>query len=91
MKADSVKLLFSYLTAILLIAGTYYALVLYPFVLDPEVKLWLTGAAGGAIAFVFGDQIATRAKVEQQSAFDKGLGATPNQNGSAEPPVVSPE
>lgn len=87
MKADTVKLVFSYVTALLLIVGTYYALVLYPFVLDPEVKLWLTGAAGGAIAFVFGDQIATRAKVEQQSAFDKGLSATPNQAPVTEPPL----
>lgn len=87
MKADSIKLIFSYLTALALIGGTYYALVLYPYVLDPEVKLWLTGAAGGAIAFVFGDQIATRAKVEQQSAFDKGLSATPNAT-EVTPPVV---
>ena len=84
MKADTIKLVFSYLTALALIAGTYYALVLYPYVLDPEVKLWLTGAAGGAIAFVFGDQIATRAKVEQQSAFDKGLNATPNTAGDVD-------
>ena len=79
MKADTVKLIFTYLIAVGLIAGTYYALVIYPYQLDESVKLWLTGAAGGAIAFVFGDQVASRARVDQQSAFSKGLGATPNQ------------
>lgn len=78
MKADSLKLIFTYAVAVFLIAGTYYALVLFPYQLDADVKLWLTAASGGAIAFVFGDQIATRTKHEQQSAFTAGLGATPN-------------
>jgi len=78
MKADTIKMLLSYLVAIGLIVGTYYALVVYPYQLESDVKLWLTGAAGGAIAFVFGDQVAARSRVDQQSAFSKGLGATPN-------------
>jgi hypothetical protein len=77
MKANTLKLVLSYLIALGIVAGTYYALVLYPYVLDSDVKLWLTGAAGGALAFVFGDQTATRSKIEQQSAFSQGLHATP--------------
>jgi hypothetical protein len=78
MKADTLKLTLSYVIALGVIGFTCYALVLHPFVVETDVKLWLTGAAGGALAFVFGDQTATRSKIEQQSAFTKGLNATPN-------------
>ena len=85
MKADTIKLLASYITAMGVIAFTAYSLVIYPYVLDADVKLWLTGAAGGALAFIFGDQVATRTKAEQQSAFTKGLGATANPEPPAPP------
>jgi hypothetical protein len=63
---ETLKLTISYIAALGIIAGTYYALVLFPYQLDTDVKLWLTGAAGGALAFLFGDQVATR-------AFSQGL------------------
>jgi hypothetical protein len=30
--------------------------VLFPYALDSDVKLWLTGLSGGAAGFVFGQQ-----------------------------------
>lgn len=60
------KPVITYLTAVGVIAGTYYALVIYPYVLDSDVKLWLTGAAGGALAFLFGDQVAARTRTATQ-------------------------
>jgi hypothetical protein len=77
MKAETLKILYTYAIASFIVVGTYYALVIYPYVLDSDVKLWLTGASGGALAFVFGDQIASRTKTEQQSAFNAALYATP--------------
>jgi len=82
MKTDlvaAIKVFFTYSIATFLIVGTYYALVIYPFELSDSVKLWLTATSGGAIAWVFGDQIASRVQHQQQTAFDKGLSATPNE------------
>lgn len=67
----------AYVFAFLVLGGTFYALVIYPFVLDVDIKLWLTGAAGSAITFVFGDQVASRTAKQAQSSFDSGLTATP--------------
>jgi hypothetical protein len=58
--------------------GTYYALVIYPYSLDADVKLWLTGGSGTALLAVFGDQIASRTEKAASATFDKGLSATPN-------------
>lgn len=70
--------LFAYIISTLILVGTYYALVLYPFALDADVKLWLTALAGAATTFVFGDQVASRTQRAASATFDKGLSATPN-------------
>lgn len=69
---------FAYTISTLILAGTYYALVLYPYALDADVKLWLTALAGAATTFVYGDQVASRTQRAATSTFDKGLAATPN-------------
>jgi len=69
---------FAYFISALILAGTYYALVLYPLVLDADIKLWLTGLAGAATTFVYGDQVASRTARQTSAAIDKGLAATPN-------------
>lgn len=69
---------FAYVISSAILAGTYYALVLYPLVLDADVKLWLTALAGAATTFIFGDQVASRTNRAANATFDKGLGATPN-------------
>lgn len=83
MKADAIKLIFTYLIALAILIGTYYALVLSPFVVDDDVKLWLTGAAGAAIGFVFGEQIAMRTARQSESAGKQGA----EQALSAPPPT----
>jgi len=77
MNLDATKV-FAYIVAALILVGVYYALVIYPYVLDPEVKLWLTGIAGGAATFIFGDQAASRAARATTAAINTGLSATPN-------------
>ena len=78
MTSSDVTKAFAYIISALILAGTYYALVLYPLVLDADVKLWLTGLAGAATTFIFGDQVASRTAKQAQAGFDSGLGATPN-------------
>lgn len=63
---------FAYVISALILAGTYYALVLYPLVLDADVKLWLTGLAGAATTFVYGDQVASRTARNTLAASDSG-------------------
>jgi hypothetical protein len=68
----------AYIFALAIWASTYYALVLYPYSLDADIKLWLTAASGGAFTFVFGDQVASRTNRAASGNLDKGLQATPN-------------
>jgi len=70
--------IFAYCISALILAGTYYALVLYPLVLDADIKLWLTGLAGAATTFVYGDQVASRTARQTSAAISTGLSATPN-------------
>ena len=63
---------FAYGISTLILAGTYYALVLYPFALDADVKLWLTALAGAATTFVYGDQVASRTARNTLAASDSG-------------------
>ena len=51
---------FAYVISAAILAGVYYALVINPYVLEADTKLWLTGIAGAAITFVFGDQASSR-------------------------------
>ena len=62
-----VRLIFAHLTAILILIGTYYALVIHPFIIETDVKLFLTGLSGTAALFIFGDQVAARARANTRS------------------------
>lgn len=77
MNIDATKA-FAYLVAAAILFGTFYALIIYPYQLDADVKLWLTGLSGAASGFIFGDQVASRTQRAATSTFDKGLSATPN-------------
>lgn len=79
---DSTRWLTS-LMAVLVWAGTYYALVLYPYNLDADVKLWLTNASGAALLYMFGEAISNR--TARQSAAASDLGA--KQALSTSPPT----
>lgn len=67
---------FAYVIATAILAGVFYALVLSPYILDDDVKLWLTGAAGAAIAFVFGDQASSRGARQALAGPDQTVTAT---------------
>lgn len=82
MKSDTIKLLFTYLIALAILVGTYYALVVSPFVVDADVKLWLTSASGAAIGFVFGEQIANRTARQQAAATLASVNSMPLANGN---------
>lgn len=67
---------FAYVIATAILAGTFYALILSPFVIEADVKLWLTGAAGAAITFVFGDQASSRGARQALAGPDQTVTAT---------------
>jgi hypothetical protein len=82
----------AYLVAIAILVGTYYALVLYPYALDADIKLWLTGLSGGASTFIFGDQVASRTARNTLNASDSGAEkalSTPTLTVDAGPPVTA--
>lgn len=86
MNSDGLKTIFANTIALAILAGTFYALVLSPFVVEADVKLWLTGASGWAIGYVFGDRIAAQAVKQSTAASAQGAAqaltpfpsATPN-------------
>jgi hypothetical protein len=86
MKSDTLKLVATYLIAVLVIAFGYYSLVLYPYQLDDLVKGAIIGFMSTAIVYVFSDQAATRNARQQEKAFDQGLMATPTITTDAGPP-----
>jgi ABC-type uncharacterized transport system permease subunit len=55
---DAARALFTYLIAVLILVGGFYALVVYPFELDELVKGAIIGFMSAAISFVFGQEIA---------------------------------
>jgi hypothetical protein len=85
--SGEVTKVFAYVISAGILGGVYYALVLYPFVLDADVKLWLTALAGAATTFIFGDQVASRTQRAATATFDKGLAATPTVTTTSGPPA----
>lgn len=58
MKVDAFRAGATYLIALLVLLGGWYALVIYPFELDDLVKGAIIGFMSAAISFVFGQEIA---------------------------------
>lgn len=83
MRADTVKLLFTYLIAVLVLVGTFYALVIYKFELSTLIQGALISWATLVLNNVFNDQVAARTGSQQQKAYDSGL-ATPTPTVSTE-------
>jgi hypothetical protein len=87
----NVTKLVAYITALAILAATYYALVIYPYALDADIKLWLTGLSGAASTLIFSDQVSSRTARQGQAAFDKGV-STPTPTVTAtggDPPTVT--
>lgn len=74
MKTDTIKLIFTYVYGLVVLAVTFYALVLYPF--DPPLPDLIQGAfiswATLAINSIFSDQVATRTARQSESAAAAG-------------------
>lgn len=76
MKTDQIKMLFTYLIALLLIVGG--GLMLYLIRLDPQdsgsatLSLAIVGFIGAAVQFVFSSESATRATRAAQSSAEQG-------------------
>jgi hypothetical protein len=68
---------FTHLVALLIIVGTFYALVIHPYVIETDVKLFLTGLSGTASLYLFGDQMQRSSTSRAAAAFEQGLQATP--------------
>ena len=79
MKSDTIKLLSTKIITILLLVGAFYALVLYPIQLDDLINGAIISWVTLALNSEFSDQASTRNQRQQQSAFDSGLAATPNE------------
>ena len=74
MQADKIKLLFTYLIALVVIIGG--GLMIYA-PRDPastDVSLLIAGFIGSALTFVFGAESATRATRAAQSSSASGVG-----------------
>ncbi len=80
--SDNIKLVFTYLTALIVIVGG--GLMLYGIRLDPpdsnssNISLLLAGFIGAAITFTFGRETATQATRASQSSNAAGVAS---QNG----------
>lgn len=77
MKADAIKLVFTYVIALAILVGAYYALIISPFTVDSDVKLWLTGLAGASVTFVFGEQVSLRTARQQAAATAASVNTLP--------------
>lgn len=79
-RADTLRW-FTHFIALAILAATFYALVLNPspFVVETDVKLWLTGLSGTASLYLFGDQMQRSSSQRTQRAFEVGLNTTNGQ------------
>lgn len=67
--------IWGHLTVYIILAGTFYSLVIYPYELSELVKGAFIGFSGTAIAWEFGTQVATATAKQQQNATDAGAAA----------------
>ncbi len=58
MNIEAMRALLTYVFALLVLIGGFYALVIYPYDLDQLVKGAIIGFMSAAISFVFGQEIA---------------------------------
>ena len=86
MRTDAARVIATYLIALLVLGGGFYALVLYPFVLDDLVKGAIIGFMSAAISFAFGQEIAKTTATATTKAL---MTQTPETTTvSAGPPVT---
>lgn len=87
MRIDALRAGMTYLIAILVLVGGFYALVLFPYQLDDLVKGAVIGFMSAAISFVFGQEIAKATSVATTKAL-MSPGPAETTTISAGPPVT---
>jgi membrane protein DedA with SNARE-associated domain len=65
---DQPRTILSYVVVFMVLLGTFYALVLYPYELDPLVKGGFLSSSGMALQWVFGSATAAATARQQQKA-----------------------
>jgi hypothetical protein len=83
--------IWGHLVVLIVLAGGFYSLVVYPFVLDDLVKGAIIGFMGLALQWEFGTAIQAATARQQQNATDSGAAAgamVPTTTVSAGPPVT---
>ena len=93
MTGDQTRSLWGHITVYLILAGTFYALVIYPYELSELVKGAFIGFSGTAIAWEFGTAVANATAKQQQNATAEGAAAgamvpSSTTTVSAGPPVT---
>jgi len=85
MTADTFRAAMTYLIAILVLIGGFYALVIYELELDDLVKGAIIGFMSAAISFVFGQEIAKATATATTRALN-----TPVPPSNSQPPEPLP-
>lgn len=70
MKIDVFRAVATHLIVVMILAGGFYALVIYPFELDDLVKGAIIGFMSAAISFAFGQEIAKATAVATTKALN---------------------
>jgi peptidoglycan/LPS O-acetylase OafA/YrhL len=79
MRSDTIRLVFTYITALVVIVGGLY--IIYETRLDPPeadvqgMRLLLAGFVGSALAFVFGRESSSASAFQSERAYAAGLAA----------------
>ncbi len=95
MSADLVKLIFTYLLALLIVVGG--GLILYLIRLDPPesgsatLSLAIAGFMGAAIQFVFNKESTTQATRAAESSFRQGQPTVTTSSGPPATTTVTPQ
>jgi ABC-type uncharacterized transport system permease subunit len=84
MTADTFRAAMTYLIAILVLIGGFYALVIYELELDDLVKGAIIGFMSAAISFVFGQEIAKATA----TATTRALNTPPPSNSQPPDPLT---
>ena len=87
---DTARSIWGHLTVYLILAGTFYSLVVYPYELSELVKGAFIGFSGTAIAWEFGTAVAGATARQQDQAAKQGAEAALTVPPTPQPPQEVP-
>lgn len=79
MKLDTMRALFTYGIAVMILIGGFYTLVINPYELDDLVKGAVIGFMSAAISFVFGQEIAKATAMATTKALNTPVPPSPSE------------